>query len=714
MKHSEKWIWLPKESYPENQTTVFSAFDEMSENQYCVAEFKKKYSFEKNVVSAQLRFSGDTLFQLFCNGSIVATGPASVGGDFIGNEEPRDNFYSFEKTIGVQTKVLDFFARVQMAPYQSCDFSAGHGGFMLFGALTFDDGTQEIISTDETWAVRKNGAYRSPKFFDGRIKPDDYVSAERTRNIWHTDTAIIPPRTEKEINPIGCDIEILPKEEKEITLNFDMIYAGFLKIKAKTEGELFAEITCRELQENNEPESFILEGEEEYRGFRIHSAGNLLIKLKNESDSTSRMIVSFIATHYPTPEEAKTVTSDEDLNMVLDVCKHTLKYCRQTHHLDSPRHCEPMACTGDYYIESLMTMFSFGDMRLAEFDLLRTSEMLLRQSGRMFHTTYSLIWVKMLYDVYMATGHRDLIEKCKCALLLLLKRFESYIGQNGLIETPPDYMFIDWIYIDGISMHHPPKALGQTCLNMFYFGALDTAEKIFVELSLNSEAERCRMRKLSLRSAVNSQLFDAEKGMYFEGLNTPTDSSQLCGWLPQNVDKRYYLKQSNILAAYVGICDEERAKDIISKIMSDEIKGDYQPYFTHYLLEAIYRYGLREKYTLQVIQRWIEPVKDCPKGLVEGFVPPEPSYSFDHSHAWGGTPLYSLPKALLGLEILTPGMGKISLTPSLLGLDEARVEFFTPFGKVICELNRNEPPIIYHPKEVSVILNDIYHIDIKN
>ena len=45
------------------------------------------------------------------------------------------------------------------------------------------------------------------------------------------------------------------------------------------------------------------------------------------------------------------------------------------------------------------------------------------------------------------------------------------------------------------------------------------------------------------------------------------------------------------------------------------------------------------------------------------FVKPEPTYRFDHSHAWGGTPLYALPKALLGLEIIEPGMAAISLSP---------------------------------------------------
>ena len=95
---------------------------------------------------------------------------------------------------------------------------------------------------------------------------------------------------------------------------------------------------------------------------------------------------------------------------------------------------------------------------------------------------------------------------------------------------------------------------------------------------------------------------------------------------------------------------------------------------------------------------------ECSKGLVEGFIPPEPTYSFDHSHAWGGTPLYSLPKALMGLEITTPGMSTLSLSPSLLGLHRARVELLTPHGKVVCLLEEGKEPVITAPECVTVTL----------
>lgn len=114
--------------------------------------------------------------------------------------------------------------------------------------------------------------------------------------------------------------------------------------------------------------------------------------------------------------------------------------------------------------------------------------------------------------------------------------------------------------------------------------------------------------------------------------------------------------------------------------------------------------GLREKYTLQICNRWKDPVLKCTKGLVEGFVEPEPAYRFDHSHAWGGTPLYSLPKALVGLEITRPGMQEITLSPSLLGFNHAKVELLTPHGKVVCEMKEGEDPRITHPKEIAVTL----------
>lgn len=704
MKLPEKWIWLSSEEYPHAQHTNVSAMTGKDECNYCVAEFRKEYSYSKKVREIFLRFSGDTAFELYLNGSVIATGPVPVGGDFLGNNFPRGQHYASEITVNPDSYDLNFYARVKMGPVGIYEYSKGHGGFMLGGCVKFEDGTMDIISTDETWLARKNGAYTKPFEYNGCTKADKWSSAENTPDIWHATTAPLPQLTREIITLSDNPVIIESGKTEETVIETDRIYAAILNLKVRTKGEVRIEVTSfeTEIDHRSKTETFVFNSDGEYTGLQVHSVGGLKIKAENLSDDSVAIEPAIITVCYPVQTCAQTLTDNEDINLILDVCTHTLKYCRQHIHLDSPCHYEPLACTGDYYIESLMTAFSFGDMDLAQFDIIRTAELIRNNKGRMFHTTYSLIWVLMLYDVYMYTGDKSMLEECLDALIMLLNLFNTYLGDNGIIENPPDYMFIDWLYIDEISLHHPPKALGQSCLNMFYFGALTKAVGIFRILDNNAMADECTVRAERLKKAVNEVLFDKDRQMYFEGLNTPTPEKLLYSQMPQNTSKRYYRKHANILAAYFGICDKEMCINLLRRIMSDEIEGEYQAYFAHYLLEAAYRNCLRDEYTMKIIEKWIPHVKECSKGLTEGFIPPEPTYSFDHSHAWGGSPLYSLPLALTGFKMLKPNFREISFSPSLLGLKKAYVEIPTPYGMIKVTLEEGKAPVFSVPEEIEI------------
>lgn len=706
MNMTENWIWLPEDKYPDNQVTRYSCFDHIKLRNFTVANFKKTYSFDKKISRAQIRFCGDTEYHLYCNGKFLSAGPVCQSGEFIENEVPLEVYYSSALGFEPNSNELDFYAVVMMQPSMIWHYSQGHGGFMLAGTAYFDDGTSADFNTDETWLVRFDGRYVKYDDYDSSIIPHEYVNAQIIKNIWNTLTAPIPQRTEELLFAQGSDkIVLAPHEKKHLVIEYDKIYTGYIYMESKGNGKVSAKIISRELAEGLRSENIVLEKNARYRAFSMHSVGNLVIDLSNESDSESVASIGIVTMYYPIKISGETVTSDNELNDVLNVCKHTLKYCRQTHHLDSPKHCEPLACTGDYYIESLMTLFSFGDMGLAEFDIIRTADMLVAHDGRMFHTTYSLIWVRMLWDTYMATGNKELLEKCKKALDILMNRFKGYLGDNGIIEKSPDFIFVDWIYVDGMSMHHPPKCLGQTVLNMFYYNALVYADKVYNELGEYQKGNECVTGAENLKKAINDNLYDGEKGLYFEGLNTPSPKEFIKEYfLPENLTKRYYLKQSNILAVYTGV--SEHPQELIDKIMSDECPGEYQPYFAHYLFEAIYKHGMRDKYTLQLAERWKPAVKECNKGLAEGFVTPEPGYVFDHSHAWGGTPLYSVPKAIMGLEIKEPGMKTIEISPSLLGLDYAKTQLVTAYGNVTVELEKGKNPVIDCPKKINLIIRE--------
>ena len=149
--------------------------------------------------------------------------------------------------------------------------------------------------------------------------------------------------------------------------------------------------------------------------------------------------------------------------------------------------------------------------------------------------------------------------------------------------------------------------------------------------------------------------------------------------------------------------DKPACQAILEKVMTDESLGEVQPYFAHFLLDAIYRNDLRDRYTLQILEAWKAPVLECPYGLAEGFIKPEPTYSFDHSHAWGGTPAYALPLALTGLELLEPGYRKIRLNPSLLGLTNAAAEIPTPYGMITVTMEQGREPVIAVPDGIAVV-----------
>ena len=703
MLNNEHWIWLPKNKYPEYQAVPYSVLYSGVPENFTVAEFKRTYRFSKNVKSVKLRFSGDTEFQLYLNGDIIATGPVNVGGDFTANDRARSNFYASNLELDLNTDEINFFARVKLGSTEILDYSFGHGGFMLSGCVTFEDGTKKLITTDSTWLARRNVFYDKSRSFNNSYDEDSFVNAEEINNIWHPTDSLIPVRSEKLIIPENNLIKVLPLEEKTVDLPLDMIYAGYIYVKVKTKGKINIKFNCYEHNDFGLEENFVFCKDGEYRGFKMHSAGGLLLRIQSESSFEAEIEPMLITACYPTPVEAKTVTSDLMLNKVFDVCAHTLKYCRQYIHLDSPRHTEPLACTGDYYIESLMTLFTFGDMRLAEFDVIRTADQLMHNHGKMFHTTYSLIWVIMMYDTYMATGNMEMLKYCKNALMLLLGLFDTYMGDNGLLEKPSDYMFIDWIYIDGINLHHPPKALGQSCLNMYYYGALKYAAKIYRLLNDNEMALDSENKAENLKVAINKYLYDSEKGLYFEGLNTPTEEYLISDHMPQNVEKRYYRKHANILASLFDVCDKDTAIRLLNEVMNNDELGVVQPYFMHFLFEAIYKHGLRDEYTLKLIEKWYAPIKECDKGLVEGFYKPTPEYSFDHSHAWGGTPAYSLPKALLGFEMIEENFKKIKLSPSLLGLKNAKVEMPTPYGMLVCNMEEGKEPQFIIPDGLSII-----------
>lgn len=699
MKNIEQWIWLSEEKYPQFQKTACTAFQKDKEKSvYGVAEFTKCiHSDGETIKSAKVRISGDTFFELYVNSVFIGNGPAAAGGDFddLGGTVWH---YANNYDIKIEKEKAEFFIRVQLSPVVMTDISFGQGGVFAEIELLYESGKTETVLTDESWLARINRSYVRPYYYDSALKPTEWENAQLRNEKRKIKDSSIPNLDYKIIYPENRQQIIVPAgESAEVTLEFDKIYSAALALIIETDGcRIDADIIEFDTVHSGS-ETVIATENTEYFGIQFHSMGAYTLRITNFGLKTARILPAARFQCYPVKQNGSFKCSDKKLNEIYDVCKWTLQICRQSMHLDSPKHQEPLACTGDYYIESLMTAFTFGDMRLAELDIKRTADEIIHHNGKMFHTTYSLIWIQMILDVYKFTGNIELIEYCKDAIISLMNLFSTYIGENGIIDNPPDYMFVDWVVADGYSMHHPPKALGQTCLNAFYQNALREASELMNIIGDKELSEKYAEDAEKHKKAHNEILFDKDKGLYFDGLNTPTGSGK---WLPENIGGRYFSKHANILCVLCGLVDGEKAVEIIERVMNEEFITDLQPYFMHYLFEAFKKTGLYDKYAVNQLRRWSVMTDKCSKGLQEGWIKPQEDYSFDHSHAWGGTPAYQLPCAVLGFEMLEAGFRKLSLTPNLFDLDFADVSMPTPYGNIVCRLKRGEKPVIEVPDKI--------------
>ncbi len=697
------WIWLNEEKYPDSWNNCLTFYcDERSKREFKVVSFKKKYEFDKKLKKIILCVGGDVRYHLYINGSFVQTGPVPPGADnsFKGMM-PRYFLSKMELDCG--GKELDFSALVHDTATREFDSSSGHCGFYLEATVLFEDGSIEIIGTDESWLSRYDDRYVNVTTFDALKKSEDFLPSICFEYPVRTEISPLKPLVYEDVFPIGGFEPFTVKAEEKVSKKYrlDKVYGGYFVIDAEGDGEYIITVDAFEKEGKlTRTEKITADGGLAYRSIEMSSCSGFTLTVENKSEGKvrlNRLLYSF--SHYPCSERGSFKCSDEALNTVYEMGKHALKICKQNLELDSPMHQENLACSGDYMISSLMNYMTYGNAEVTKLDIERIADFLRLQDGYMFHSTYTFLWMKMALDYCMFTGDLSILENVIDACEVVYARFETYKDEKGLIDNPPSYAFVDWMVVDGFSLHHPPKALGQTALCMFYCYGFEAASKMCTLYGDEKKAKKYIDSKNQMADAINKYLYDENEDLYCEG--TPDTSDGKNWMLPANVDKKYFGQHSNILSVMSGVCPKEKREEMLTRMVYDKELTPVQPYFAHFLLEAIREEGLFEKYGIQVLSRW-KYMAEFPKGLPEGWYDCS-GYGFDYSHVWAGTPTYQLPAGLLGLEILSAGFKKIKLSPCLCGLDEVHICIPTPLGAIKADMVKGREPEIFVPEGIETV-----------
>lgn len=472
MTDMAEFIWIDEKKYPEYQKSAENA-------KYGIVRFTNDFSLP-GVDKIKVKIYADAKYTLYVNGQFIGVGPASAGGDYVFKKMTYCFFDEYE--IPVPNGKINIIADVTTVSTALEEIVFDNCCFFLYAS---DFSGNELFGTDSNWKAQLLAQRKELNFTDYTAVEEPILNAIVSLKAAKSHN-MLPKQTEnleyKTVYPTKFEkITVEPQKSVDLCLDFDKIYAAYPTISVNAQGKVILSCETSEIDGVGVfCEDIVTDKSVTHFSPRMRSIGQIKIKLKNESDKPATIDNVYItAVSYPVKNETGFECSDKLINKIYDVCMHTLKICRQSIHLDSPKHREPLACTGDYFIENLMECMNIYDLTLTKSDIFKTSQFIELQNGAMFHTTYSLIYPEWVYDCYMYSDDQKILVTAQKSLYALINKFDTYFSSDGLIEKAPNYMFVDWIDIDEFNLHHPPKALGQSVLCMFYYNALNVINKIF-------------------------------------------------------------------------------------------------------------------------------------------------------------------------------------------------------------------------------------------
>lgn len=375
---------------------------------------------------------------------------------------------------------------------------------------------------------------------------------------------------------------------------------------------------------------------------------------------------------YPFDYEAAHFSSDNPtLNAVWELCKYTIKATSAFGiYVDGDR--ERIPYEADAIINQLSHYTTDREYAMGR----RSSEYLLE------HPTWPTEWILqaliIAWNDYMYTGDKRSIEANY--EILKARTLRSLRRDNGLISTTDDRVksdefrrsirfdgdirdIVDWPrcgdWPHGEDDNYHLTAYN-TVVNAFHYQALLLLRQMAELTGREDEAEQLRRECKSLYATFNRLLFDAERGVYRDG-----------------VESEHVSLHANLFPLALGLVGEQEQGRVMEYIRSRGLVCSV--YAAQFLMDAIYGagdgdYGL-QMLTKQDERSWYNMVSHGATITYEAW-DDKFKNNQDWNHAWGAAPANVIPRYLVGVRPLEAGFGRMTISPQTSAL--ARVEALVP------------------------------------
>ena len=685
---------------------------DFSEDETACPIFGKTFAIDKKVKKARLYATAHGVYEVTLNGQTVGDYRMAPGWTSYHNrlqyqiydvteQLAEENEIAITVGNGWYKGILGFYCQPNQYGTQAGAFAELH--------VEYEDGSKEVIATDETWAV-KTGEIRYSEIYMGEtIDTDAPEIKEGKVVVKEFDKAVLtaqenePVRITEKI--VGKELIVTPKGEKLV--DFGQIVTGVVEVHVK--GEKGQKIVLRHaevldkdgnfypetLRQAKSIDTFICNGEEQI--FRPHFTfhGFRYICVEGMEEFTADQFIACV-THSDMEKTGDFHCSNKKVNQL----QSNITWSQRDNFLDIPTDCpqrdERLGWTGDAQVFSWTAAFNRNTalfykkwMRdvAAESSLEKgvphvVPDILDSYSSSAWSDAAVIVpWV--VYQIYGDKG--ILKENWKC-----MHEWVDYIKnnceENGLWQS--GFQYGDWLALDKEESADRTGATDKYMIaNAYYLYVTELVKQTAEVLGKKEEAEKY--------ASLYETTLDAFRREYYTETGRIVSETQT----------------GAIISLYFNLAREKDRKRILNTLLANI--GNHKnhlatgfvgtPYICHTLSENGAHEMAATLFMKEDYPSWLYAVNMGATTIWERWNSIKPDGTFDESgmnslnhYAYGSVGDWMYRK-VAGLSQLEPGYKRFQVKPMFVkGIEEWGTEFESAYGKIVANTSCKNGKIHVH------------------
>ena len=405
----------------------------------------------------------------------------------------------------------------------------------------------------------------------------------------------------------------------------------------------------------------------------------LFVTIRNQKAPVEIQSVRIIESTAPVKAIGSFSCSDPALNRIWKMSERTLQLCMEDTFTDCPLY-EQTLWIGDARNEALYAFAAYGNYDISARSLELGAQSLehfpmvgcqVPSSWDCLLPAWSFLWGMHVWEHYFHSGDKRLLKKLWPAVVKNLE------GANRLIDAQGLFSGSFWNLLEWAPIDHDNRTVLHN--SMLLAGALKAAEKCAEILGKPEQKKQFTSRRRKLIRAISAQ-WNESKNSYPDALldTTGLPSEKTC-------------QHTSMLAIMCDVATPSIHPKILKNLLTPP-KGMTligSPFAMQFMYEALEK-AQEFAALLDSMRTKFQPMIDAGASTVwEMFAGSDfDTHGFptrSHCHAWASSPLWFLPRVILGIRQTAPGGKAFEISPWISGLHYARGATATPTGPVAVE-----------------------------